>query len=891
MISLHSDHIADLRKSGLSDGMIKRMQIESKDRSEIEFIVDNLKVMQGDTGYTIPYFSREGVRTAECNVRLIIGIPILDKAGNPTAKSIKYLKPRHSASTLYWPPGVHDLIASENYCIVTEGEKKAAKSVQEGIPCIAISGVWNWAEKKAREKDKVLGKSVSYLTRPLPELQTLAQECPIILLFDSDTDSNSQVNSALTLLRDALLFRGGKWVRKMSMPRILKEYFDQKDIDLNYPLECKVGIDDLLMLEQGVEKLKAAVKKETSELGDTLTPLAEIRHGTARDGTALRFIIPNSTPSDARRTQAIYKEVEKIKEDPDKAAPREYVIVAEKVASTRIWCSRVIIDIDGVDQNATQYEVAFVPLTRREPCVKRGDATIVNVNTRDDQYAHHGAGILQSERAAVAEVFHHCQISGFAKECLGTSKRGWVRFENKGNNELGFVKPQGVITKDGFIAGDRKDCPLLPIPNGSEDAALAPGLVQKGGEKDGALAILSVLKHPMPAMMCAAAVSGLLIDSCPEAENFIVHLYGASSGGKTTALRAAASLFGHPKGLLKQWRTTDNGLEAALVARNDFAIFLDETGMQKDPEVLQSSAYLIANATQKGRSDRHGGEREVRKFNIVALSTGEQTLLQGSVNGGQEARVVQLPADLAGPLWGKSDGKAIEDLTKALYLHHGWALEPLVRCIINSRRDDDSFFANRMGIFLEIYRTSAAGANGSDIGRRRAKAYALMTAAFELLLYVCLNVMEQPGDMPMLIAERTEAFSKIVIEKLLILPSDQYQQNETKAMVQYYYEQLSVNAIHIDGMIEDQKITSTLWGYRRGSKDGSHIGIMPSKFGSMCGTWGVERMKLALKEAGVLFFTETEAKTYGHRHSMRIKDHVTMKLYVVSYEKLIEFAK
>lgn len=891
MIALHSDHVADLRKSGLSDGMIKQMQIESKDRGEIKRIVDNLRIVQGDTGYMIPYFNREGVRTAECNVRLIIGVPVLDKAGNPTTKSIKYLKPRHSASTLYWPPGVHDLIASEKYCIVTEGEKKAAKSVQEGIPCVAIPGVWNWAEKEAREKEKALGKTVSYLTRPLPELQKLALECPIILLFDSDTDSNIQVNNALTLLRDALLFRGGRWVRKMSMSSILTKYFDYKGKVSDGSTELKIGIDDLLMLEQGVERLKSAVAKEKSTQSDSLTPLAEIRHGTARDGTALRFIIPNSTPGDVRRTQAIYKEVEKIKDNSDKAAPHEYIITAVKVASTRIWCSRVIVDIDGVDQNATRYEVAYVPLTRREPCVKRGDATIVNVNTRDDQYAHHGAGILQGERAAVAEVFHYCQVSGFAKECFGTSKRGWVRFESNVGNELGFMKPQGVITKNGFFAGDRKDCPLLPIPNGSEDAALAPGLTQKGGDKDGALAILSVLKHPMPAMMCAAAVSGLLIDSCPEAENFIVHLYGASSGGKTTALRAAASMFGDPKRLLKQWRTTDNGLEAALVARNDFAIFLDETGQQKDPEVLQSSAYLIANATQKGRSDRQGSEREVRKFNIVALSTGEQTLLQGSVNGGQEARVIQLPADLAGPLWGKSDGKAIENLTKALYLHHGWALEPLVQCIINWRRADDSYFANRMAVFLEEYRDSASGANGSDIGRRRAKAYALMTAAFELLLHVCLHVIEEHGDISTLIAKRTEAFSKIVIGKLLILPSDQYQQNETRTMVQYYYEQLSVNAIHIDGMMEDQKITSTLWGYKRECKNKTLIGVMPSKFDLMCGTWGVERMKLALEEAGVLVFTGAEAKTYGHRHAMRIKVNVTMKLYVVSYEKLIEFAK
>jgi hypothetical protein len=60
----------------------------------------------------------------------------------------------------------------------------------------------------------------------------------------------------------------------------------------------------------------------------------------------------------------------------------------------------------------------------------------------------------------------------------------------------------------------------------------------------------------------------------------------------------------------------------------------NETGQQKDPEVLQSSSYLIANATQKGRSDRR--KKRTRSSQVQHSCTIDwgAELLQGSVNGG-----------------------------------------------------------------------------------------------------------------------------------------------------------------------------------------------------------------------------------------------------------------
>lgn len=58
----------------------------------------------------------------------------------------KYLCKKDSGNRLHIPPKVRPVLndLSIPLCI-TEGEKKALKAAQEGLPCVAISGLWNWS--------------------------------------------------------------------------------------------------------------------------------------------------------------------------------------------------------------------------------------------------------------------------------------------------------------------------------------------------------------------------------------------------------------------------------------------------------------------------------------------------------------------------------------------------------------------------------------------------------------------------------------------------------------------------------------------------------------------------------------------------------------------------
>jgi putative DNA primase/helicase len=134
--------------------------------------------------------------------------------------------------------------------------------------------------------------------------------------------------------------------------------------------------------------------------------------------------------------------------------------------------------------------------------------------------------------------------------------------------------------------------------------------------------------------------------------NFGIHLRGTSRSGKTTALRAAASVWGNggDGGFIKTWRSTDNGLEGIAAARNDTLLCLDEMG-QADSKVIGNSVYMLANGAGKQRASPDGSAREVKTWRMPFLSTGELSLeakmleTGSKVHAGQEMRLLDIPAD------------------------------------------------------------------------------------------------------------------------------------------------------------------------------------------------------------------------------------------------------
>ena len=73
--------LADLRRSGLSDGMIAAMQLESLDRNGLSQRLDRSDIDSDDSGYVIPYFDAQGNLLRSFNCRLHKGISRNDSSG------------------------------------------------------------------------------------------------------------------------------------------------------------------------------------------------------------------------------------------------------------------------------------------------------------------------------------------------------------------------------------------------------------------------------------------------------------------------------------------------------------------------------------------------------------------------------------------------------------------------------------------------------------------------------------------------------------------------------------------------------------------------------------------------------------------------------------------
>lgn len=138
-IHFHPSHLADLRKSGISDETILQHRIKTVRPKDI-----NKKV-----GYDIP-----GLVSAyeilfppfiDGYYRLKIFYTPGQERYSDGRKKPRYVQQKGSANRLFIPLPVFSILNDVSVPIyITEGEKKALKATQEGLPTIAITGLWNW---------------------------------------------------------------------------------------------------------------------------------------------------------------------------------------------------------------------------------------------------------------------------------------------------------------------------------------------------------------------------------------------------------------------------------------------------------------------------------------------------------------------------------------------------------------------------------------------------------------------------------------------------------------------------------------------------------------------------------------------------------------------------
>lgn len=237
----------------------------------------------------------------------------------------------------------------------------------------------------------------------------------------------------------------------------------------------------------------------------------------------------------------------------------------------------------------------------------------------------------------------------------------------------------------------------------------------------------------------AAAFVGPVMDLV-DAEGGGLHLRGDTSGGKTTCLKAAASVYGDPGAWVQRWRNTANALESVATLHSETLLPLDEL-RELAPRDAIPVAYMLAHGRAKGRQRAEGGLRRQPQWRVFFLSTGELSLADLAAQagdraaGGTDVRMIDVPADAGAGLgvWqalhGHATPRAFADALNDAVRHHHGAAGPVFL---------ERLAANRKGALAAIrdtidrWQARHVPADASGMVQRGGKRFALIAAAGEL---------------------------------------------------------------------------------------------------------------------------------------------------------------
>lgn len=192
-----------------------------------------------------------------------------------------------------------------------------------------------------------------------------------------------------------------------------------------------------------------------------------------------------------------------------------------------------------------------------------------------------------------------------------------------------------------FIHPLIKDVELAIYEQGYKN--IAKEFITKGTLQDYAQNVFTIVSKSYPAMMLLYASCGSILLHDFDVEPFIVDLSGASSRGKTTALKVASSVWG-TSNLIGEWNTTRVSIERKSAFLNSFPLLLDDS-RKANPYMLPDVIYQFSGGREKGRGNKSSIEVE-RTWQNIMISTGETSLANnGKEKAGIGARIITLQDD------------------------------------------------------------------------------------------------------------------------------------------------------------------------------------------------------------------------------------------------------
>ena len=275
------------------------------------------------------------------------------------------------------------------------------------------------------------------------------------------------------------------------------------------------------------------------------------------------------------------------------------------------------------------------------------------------KYANKGLDVTSSTSKIITEVFQqkedeYIAAGGKVDEVFSVLGVKDVTIDGKATKV--FAGATNPCTNASYIG----NLNVAPAGNAAAWFAFIKEIVKKS------VALMFIIAAGFASILLAVLKEYIDVD------NFIIHLFGFSSSGKTTALYLATSIFGSPdvrcgNGLVSSWHGTRNALLRRLMGVNGVLLGLDEFSMSSERNVTQL-VYAISEGKEKERLSRDARLLNCLSGTYIVMSTGECSIYS-KTNGnlGLTVRILEMQ-DIA---WTESaeQSENIKRFVKSNYGH------------------------------------------------------------------------------------------------------------------------------------------------------------------------------------------------------------------------------
>lgn len=358
-----------------------------------------------------------------------------------------------------------------------------------------------------------------------------------------------------------------------------------------------------------------------------------------------------------------------------------------------------------------------------------------------------------------------------------------------------------------------------------------------------------VIGHPPLELIVSISLSSVLLGYIGEElslDTQIVHLYGNSTTGKSTALKLAISLFGYPdvkkNGLFSTYNATENALIKQLEGIKGVPFAFDEISMSKINNFSQM-IYKIANGVEKSRLNSKSEQIKKEPWLTTIMSNGEKSLVgSADKNAGIHVRVLEFES----VMWTKSSehSEKINSIILDNYGHLGFEFAQYIMDL-GKEYINEEYYKTKSKL-KSIFEKRRIKDNFIDRRINKIAIIILTMQLFERMMNIKMN--------------RNKVLQLILNTEIESIK----QRNFDKSFMNYFKEYVSANVVRFSTTKKINDVKDYVGNVKRKEKY-LEFEILPEKFKEIVKEGGFEDDKVVLKELKKSGYLECEKDRFTRK--------------------------